>query len=314
MESTTKPTSFEDKDTRKDVMHQTIESWCADLLSLAEDARASEHFREWLDVQSRFHKYSYRNTLLIHIQCPGATRVAGYRTWQTEFDRQVQEGEQAIWIWAPIIARRCPGCGNSSIYHDTSECTYTETPPEEWSRGPVSFRPVSVFDISQTEGEALPELDTDATGSPGDCFETLCEVNESLGISLELVSPKAWEYRHAKGVCHTSTPEGERVAVELKKRDSNAVMAGTLIHEYAHALLHTWTSEESAVPAEHEKREVEAEAVAYVVGRHLGLDMSGSAFYLAAWQGEETDAISTRLGRITKAASSIIDAVDALGV
>jgi len=152
--------SFDQTDTRSDEMNSTIERWIDDLVAGVDDAQASAEFQEWLDVQSRFHDYSYRNTLLIKRQCPEATRVAGYRTWQEEFDRHVTEGESAIWIWAPIITNQCPECENSPSYHKSSDCEYDETPPEEWSEGLVGFKPAPVFDISQTEGEPLPDLDT----------------------------------------------------------------------------------------------------------------------------------------------------------
>jgi len=160
--------SFEETDTRSDEMNSTIEQWIDDLVAGVDDAQASEEFQEWLDVQSRFYDYSYRNTLLIKQQYPGATRVAGYRTWQEKFDRHVQEGESAIWIWVPIITKQCPECENSPSYHDDSDCDYDETPPEEWSEGLVGFKPAPVFDVSQTEGEPLPDLDTEATGDAGD--------------------------------------------------------------------------------------------------------------------------------------------------
>ena len=114
--------SFEQTDTRSDEMNSTIEQWIDDLVAGVDDAQASAEFQEWLDVQSRFHDYSYRNTLLIKRQYPEATRVAGYRTWQEEFDRHVKEGESAIWIWAPIITKQCPECENSPSYHEDSDC------------------------------------------------------------------------------------------------------------------------------------------------------------------------------------------------
>jgi hypothetical protein len=114
--------SFDQTDTRSDEMNSTIEQWIDDLVAGVDDAQASEEFQEWLDVQSRFHDYSYRNTLLIKRQCPEASRVAGYRTWQEEFDRHIKEGESAIWIWAPIITTQCPECENSPSYHEDSDC------------------------------------------------------------------------------------------------------------------------------------------------------------------------------------------------
>jgi len=307
MQSTNPATAFDDKETRTAEMHQTIETWCEELTTLVAEATASENFQAWLDIQSRFHEYSHRNTLLIHRQYPEATKVAGYKTWQTEFDRQVKTGEQAIWIWAPIIAKQCPECGNSPSYHERTDCSYSETPSSEWSRGPVAFRPVSVFDISQTEGTPLPELDTDATGTADECYHQLCNACDTLDVSLTVVETAAWGHGSAKGVCRTAGPDTEPTPVELKKRDDTAAMAGTLVHEYAHALLHAGRTD---APSEQSKREVEAEAVAYVVGRHFGLDMSGSAFYLAAWHGERPEQISDRLGRITQTAKTIIEAVD----
>ncbi len=81
------PVSFTDSDDRDDEMHSTIETWAHELVDGISDARASEQFERWLAVQSRVHDYSHRNTLLIALQCPAATRVAGYRTLQIEFDR-----------------------------------------------------------------------------------------------------------------------------------------------------------------------------------------------------------------------------------
>lgn len=92
------PISFDDPDDRDDEIHSTIEQRARDLVEGVTDARASEAFDAWFAVQSRFHDYSHRNTLLIMLQCPDATRVAGYRRWQEEFDRQVQASESAIWI------------------------------------------------------------------------------------------------------------------------------------------------------------------------------------------------------------------------
>jgi len=88
---------------QSDEMNSTSKQWINGLIDAGDDAQASAEFQEWLDVQSRFHEYSYQNTLLIKRQYPDATKVASYRTWQEEFVRHVQEGESAIWSWAPII-------------------------------------------------------------------------------------------------------------------------------------------------------------------------------------------------------------------
>ncbi|QLH79820.1 DUF955 domain-containing protein [Halosimplex rubrum] len=302
MDSTTQSVSFDEADTRDAEMHSAIDEWIDDLVGAVDEARASEEFQDWLDMQQRFHDYSYRNTLLIKRQCPEATKVAGYRTWQEEFDRHVKEGESAIWIWAPIVTTRCPECENAPSYHEQIGCEYDETPPEEWSEGLVGFKPASVFDVSQTEGEPLPELETAATGETGDLLGRLFDIADAVGVSVRVVPDEVWGHGNADGVCTWPDGQDQQPVVEVRDRPDRAAIAGTLVHEYAHALLHSGELDVS----ERAKREVEAEAVAYIVGRHCGLDMSGSAFYLAAWDSDSADAIRDRLKRISKTAMMLL--------
>jgi len=165
----------------------------------------SEEFQEWLDVQSRFHDYSYRNTLLIKRQCPEATRVAGYRTWQEEFDRHVKEGESAIWIWAPIITKQCPECENSPSYHEDSDCDYDETPPEEWSEGQWGSSLRQCSTSPQTEGEPPPDLDTEATENAGDLVEQLTAAGDELGVTVQIV-PAEEDPRRGEGNLRAAEP------------------------------------------------------------------------------------------------------------
>ncbi|WP_232700845.1 ImmA/IrrE family metallo-endopeptidase [Halobacterium wangiae] len=295
---------FEDFGTRRDEMHQTINEWIEDLAGSVGEARASAEFQDWLNVQSQFHDYSYRNTLLIRTQCLGASRVAGYHTWQNEFERHVKVGESAIWIWAPIITKQCPNCGKSPTHHERGDCEYNDLPTDEWPRGLVGFRPTAVFDVSQTEGEPLPELDTEARGDALGLVTALIDAGETLNIDVCLVEAGEWEYGDALGVCTPGSSGDSRAFVEVKACSNQASMAGTLIHEYAHALLHTDIDE-----TERSKREVEAEAVAHVVGRYYNLDTSGSAFYLAAWEPDNPEIVRERLERITRTATRIIDAL-----
>jgi len=298
--------SFEETDTRHDEMHSTIEDWIDELVADVDEAKASQQFQEWLDVQSRFHDYSHRNTLLIKLQCPEATRVAGYRTWQEEFDRHVQEGESAIWIWAPIITKQCPECENSPSYHEDSNCDYDETPPEEWSEGLVGFKPAPVFDISQTEGEPLPDLATEATGDAGDLVTRLTDAADEIGVTVRIVPADEWTHGEAKGICEQLSLIDMQPRVEVRDRENEADLARTLVHEYAHALLHFDIDDDT----ERAKREVEAEAVAYVVGRYCGLETSGSAFYLAAWESDDPEVVRERLGRISRTAEKLIDVLE----
>ncbi|WP_188884300.1 ImmA/IrrE family metallo-endopeptidase [Halarchaeum grantii] len=297
--------SFGDSDQRSEEMHRTIEAWVDDLVDHVDEAQASETFQEWLDIQSRFHDYSYRNTLLITLQCPEATKVAGYQAWQEEFDRHVQEGESAIWIWAPIIAKQCPECGKSPSYHEQSDCEYDETPPEEWDRGLVGFRPASVFDVSQTEGEPLPELKTAATGDAGNLVSTLEDAANDFNVDVEIVGSEEWIHGQAEGICKPRRSD-ERPLVVVRDRENEADLAVTLVHELAHALLHGAISD----PLARDAQELEAESVAYIVGRYCGLDTSNSSFYLAAWAGDDPDMIRERLGRISRTAQHLIDAID----
>ncbi|ELZ39207.1 LtrC-like protein [Halorubrum californiense DSM 19288] len=295
------PVTFGDGDARADQMHQAIDQWLAELCDAVDAARASEQFQQWLDVQSRFHDYSHRNTFLITLQCPEATKVAGYRTWQDDFDRHVIEGESAIWIWAPIITSRCPECGDGPTYHEQNDCEYDDTPPDEWADGVVGFKPVPVFDVSQTEGEPLPQLETASEGDADGLVTALVEAATDLGVSVEIVDSEAWPHGDAAGVCrHVDGDPHVQV-----RSDDTAAVAGTLCHEYAHALLH-----DPADTVGKEAREREAEAVAYVVGQQFGLEMDGSARYLAAWSDDDSEQLLTRCERIREVSTRLIDAVD----
>ncbi len=124
-------------------------------------------------------------------------------------------------------------------------------------------------------------------------------------MTVCIVDADEWKYGDAKGVCKQQSLHDFTPLVEAKARTNQADLAVTLIHEFAHALLHFDVDDEN----ERSKREVESEAVAYIVGRYCGLDTSGSAFYLAAWQDDDPEVIQDRLGRISSTAQEIIGAV-----
>lgn len=300
--------TFDEKDSRKDEMNTEIEGWIEALGDEVEAAEADEAFQEWLDVMSKFHTYSVNNQLLILFQKPDATRVAGFNTWRNEFDRYVQKGESAIWIWAPITAKKCPECGNSESYCKRSDCDGTDVPKGEWKKGIVGFRPVPVFDISQTEGEPLPEVDMAATGDASDLYPAVEAAASEKGYDYELVDEDEWTRGTARGVCYTTSYPPR---IEVLKRENKADQARTAIHEFAHAELHVRADmAEDEEDEEKSKVEVEAEAVAYVVAQHFGLDASGSAFYVARWQGEGEDTLNERLNRIQKAAKDLIETIE----
>jgi hypothetical protein len=160
-----------------------------------------------------------------------------------------------------------------------------------------------VFDVSQTEGEPLPDLDTEATGDAGDLVSQLTDAADELGVTVRIVPADEWTHGEAKGICEQLSLVDMQPRVEVRDRENNADLARTLIHEYAHALLHFDVDDDT----ERSKREVEAEAVAYVVGRYCGLDTSGSAFYLAAWESEDPEVVRDRLGRISTVLNKLIE-------
>lgn len=307
-----------DKSSRSDDMADVLTEWIEGLQEATEEAREAEAFRRWLDAQAQFHDYSARNTFLIQMQKPDASKVAGFWTWQNEFDRHVKEGEDAIWIWRPntFTGKKCPHCGNKPVYHEGNEdldCPlapegpdeWDDEDPEGWAEGEIlgGFSPAPVFDISQTEGEPLPESpDTDAEAGAPDQGEqvlsSLQDASRELGVQLSVVDVDEWD-RDAKAIARTSQDPPE---IEIQDREP-AAAAGDLAHELAHAVLHTgWDTPDRSA------REIEAEAVAYVVGRYFGLDTSNSKFYLAAWAGDDTEEIAARMKTISSTAETIIEA------
>lgn len=317
---TTEPETveFDDKDSRKDQMEATVEEIVGDLVDAAKEARESDAMDRFLDARAAFHDYSFRNAMLIKMQKPDATRVAGYSTWDKEFDRHVKEGENAIWIWRPntVTSHKCPQCGNAPSYHagnaeldckhageDSDPDEWNFDPVDEWERGEIlcGFSPAPVFDVSQTEGEPLPEIDTAATGDASGLLEPVLEAGrDSLGVDVSVVPADEWS-REAEGICRHTTPP----TIEVKER-TDAATIKTLLHEYAHAELHVG----EFVGVERDARELEAEAVAYVVGRQLGLNVDNSANYVAVWAGDDAEQIRNRLDRITETAKTIREAIN----
>jgi hypothetical protein len=309
--TTTERRQFRDSDARDDEMGEAIEEWAEELIDGAQDAAASDEFQEWLDAQAQFSNLSWRNTLLIKMQKPDATKVATFNTWLYEFDRNVKEGEKALWIWEPMYRDTvCPKCGNTPGYHDREhvDCdNHEEGTPEEWDGGVVGFKPGARFDISQTEGEPVPELDTDAAAGdvadPEGLLAATVEAGESLPVPTpELVAPE--DYSRSGHGATEYDPQDGATAIKVEDRDPAATVS-TTVHEYAHALAHDAYDDDSR-----EAQEVEAEATAYVVGRHFGLDVSGSENYLAMWSDADAEEVRGRLARISTNSRRIIEAIE----
>jgi hypothetical protein len=243
----------------------------------------SEKWTQYLDVQSRFHRYSPNNVMLILLQNPYATRVAGYRAWQA-LDHQVMAKESALRILAPMTYKR------------------NDAPEGENAREIRGFKLVPVFDISQTEGPDLPDVVCKLEGlAPEGVFVKLTEYAQGLGFRVE--RPESLE-SGANG--DTSHLEGR---IRVVSTNSGAQQAKTLAHEIGHALLHDPEVDATRV-LERGLKELEAESTAYVICTALGMDTSDYSFgYVAGWAGGATEAlkgIKASTGRIQKAASAVL--------
>jgi antirestriction protein ArdC len=239
---------------------------------------SSDQWRRHLDCQSRFHRYSFGNVVLINAQRPESIRVAGFRSWKA-VDRTVRRGERAIWILAPMRFRK--------------ESTDPDAPDDRVVRG---FKSVPVFDISQTEGTELPvvchKLSDDR---PCVWIDRLSDVANSIGYSVR------WA-ELAEGLNGDCSFDLHRIRVEV--RNSSAQQVKTLAHELAHALLHQGQTDRRLA-------ELEAESTAYVVCRQLGVDTGlYSLGYVASWAGGGEEAVSglkSSGARIQQALATLLD-------
>jgi len=241
------------------------------------DLTSSAQWRRYLDFQSRFHRYSPGNVLLILAQRPEATRVAGYRAWQAH-ERAVSKGERAIWILAPMVHR-----------------TRTTADGEECVR---SFKWVPVFDVSQTEGRELPSICQPLSGDDAAAdFVRLADIATLIGFRVE---DHRFDGPTNGDCCHRR----RRIRVEATRSSRQRVK--TLAHELAHAILHETVEDRSVA-------ELEAESTAYVVCQHLGIDTAEYTFgYVATWAGgggAAVAAIKASCGRIQRAADVIVGAL-----
>lgn len=254
-----------------------------------EEVFTSGKLADYLDVMSRFHSYSARNCMLIYMQNPEATHVAGYKAWQTKFNRQVRRGEKSIAILAPIK--------HKAVIRETDKLTgKTEDHEHVW----LSFRAVSVFDISQTDGEDLPEIATDLTADV-DRFGELCE-----RVQTATTATVQWCVDFPDPECHGSFNKLDNV-IRIRGGMSEAQTFKTLVHETAHSILHGEDGEQ--YEAKRHIREVQAEGVAYVVCKALGVDTGEYSFgYVAAWGGDTSEVLG-ELGVIQRTAKAILDKV-----
>ena len=269
----------------------------------------SERYKEYLRVMSKFHNYSFNNTLLIAMQKPDASLIAGFTAWKNQFQRNVKKGEKGIKIIAPSpfkikqeTEKIDPQTQKPVIGRDGKPVT------EEKEITIPAYKVVSVFDVSQTEGRELPNIAVDAlTGDVeqySDFFAAL-EKTSPVPIGFEKIEGGAHGYYHL---------EDKRIALDEGMSELQTLK--TAIHEIAHAKLHDIdlnAPKDGQQPrVDRRTREVEAESVAYTVCQHYGLDTSDYSFgYVAGWSsGRELAELKSSLETIRSAAADIINSID----
>lgn len=247
---------------------------------LAQSVKAgkSKTLLAYLDMLSKFHSYSFGNVMMIYGQNPAATRVAGFNAWK-KLGRFVRKGEKGLAIFAPMISKR----KEEDESDDTGKLRL------------FGFRIVHVYDVSQTDGEELPEF-ASITGDPGNKLAALRAVTADFGIVLK--------YEPIPGGAQGLSAGGEiTVLPELPPASDFAILA----HEVAHEILHR---DDRRKDTDKTIRETEAEAVAYVVSRAIGLSPStSSSDYIQLYQGT-VDTLTASLDHIQRASTRILTALE----
>ena len=247
----------------------------------------SGKYAEYLNVMSRFHNYSFNNCMLIAYQCPERSLVAGFKAWQSKFERKVKKGEKAIKILRPY-----------EYTAKVEEIDKATGETVEVDKKFKSFRFVNVFDISQTDGKDLPTY----------CEDLIGEVEDFKGLikKLKKVSPVKVKMAEINNGSHGYYSHDTN-DITIKKGMSELQTIKTLIHEIAHAILHN-RKDGLDIEADRSTKEVQAESVAYVVSRQLGLDTSSYSFeYIAGWAKDKTlKQLSGSMDVIRKASDTII--------
>lgn len=242
----------------------------------------SEQYQMYLQTMATFHNYSFNNTLLIAMQRPDATLLAGYQTWQKKFHRHVKRGEKGIKLIAPVPVKEKRQV--EKIDEETQEIVIGidgQPETETVERILPRFRVTTVFDVSQTEGEPLPTLEVNEL--VGDVF-----IYEDFMKGLEEISPVPFQFQEIGSGAKGYYSNAEKL-VAIQTGMSQAQTMKTAVHETAHAILHDRdVMEENGITKDRMTKEVESESVAYVVCNHFGLDTSDYSFnYVAGWSSDK---------------------------
>ena len=274
-----------------------------------QDLFESDRFKEYLQVMSKFHNYSFNNTLLIAMQKPDATLIAGYNSWKNLFGRQVSRGAKGIKVIAPSPYKVKKEIDKIDPKTQKPMTDKNGKPVKEETEVTVpAFKVVSVFDVSQTEGKELPSIGVDELTGDVEQYADFFKATEQASpapVGFEKIESGAKGY-YSQTEKRIAINEGMSELQNLK----------TLIHEIAHAKLHdidlNAPAEEQADRPDRRTREVQAESIAYAVCQHYGLDTSDYSFsYVAQWSsGRELAELKASLETIRSTASELIKDID----
>jgi len=260
---------------------------------------ASDKYQQYLQTMSRFHRYSVNNTVLIHMQKPNATLVAGFGKWRDQFQRHVLKGERAIKIIAPTpytVKSEQPVVDPDTKAPVLDKDGNIQT--EEVEIRIPRYRVVSVFDVSQTDGKPLPSLADDLTGSVHqyDVFMEALRRTSPVPIEIHPI------LRNTDGFFDLTAQK-----ITLREGMSEIQTISAAVHEIAHAKLHNIDSEK-----DRNTEEVEAESISYAVCQYYGIETSGNSFgYIANWsEGRELKELRASLETISKTSSELITDID----
>ena len=299
-----------EKQTSKDRMREIVDSIENGIKELFE----SDKYRQYLSTMSRFHRYSVNNTILIYMQRPDATHVAGFNKWRDQFGRNVLKGEKGIRIIAPTPYKKkveeikTDPETNAPVLDADGKAIIEE----KEIRIPM-FKVVSVFDVSQTSGKPLPQLAADLSGNVQQ-YEVFME-------ALRRASPVPMEIKPvARDTDGFFSIKAQSITIRAGMSEVQTVCAA--VHEIAHAKLHDYEhmteladdGETILVPGEKSRNteEVEAESISYAVCQYYGIETGENSFgYIATWsKGKELKELRASLETINKTASELITDID----
>jgi len=260
----------------------------------------SEKYQEYISAMSKFPRYSINNCILIASQLPEASLVCGFRKWQTEFNRTVNKGEHGIMILAPIKGKTEVV---EEVFDENNKAVVDENgnqKTEKVTREYQTFRPVYVFDVSQTSGDPLPTLASELNETV-DSFEEM----KSVLISI---SPVPVSFETINGVANGYySPTAGKIVID--ERLPQLQMLKTMVHEIAHATLGHGSKEDKW---DRQTKEVQAESVAYWVTQMIGLDTSDYSFgYISGWsKDKEVSELKESLDVIKQTADKLSSSIE----